>query len=191
MADPRPTLGRGLPVPCGGLGFPISVALGSGSIGLGRRRQPLANIVRNQYVTRQARDRSAIWDRHNVHYVSTRGAAAASGFADVMLAGLARDGGLYVPDLGGGNWPQIEPKTIAAFAGRPYAEVAVEVMRPFVGDAAERRRSRPHGARGLWHVPPSRGRAAQRSSTSIPSRSNSFTGRRSPSKTWRCNCCRG
>jgi threonine synthase len=70
-----------------------------------------------------------------VHYVSTRGAAAASGFADVMLAGLARDGGLYVPDIDTGNWPQLDPKTIAGFAGRPYAEVAVEVIRPFVGDA--------------------------------------------------------
>src|SRR5271169_1457321 len=52
-----------------------------------------------------------------------------------MLAGLARDGGLYVPDVQSGNWPRLEPKTIAAFAGRPYAEVAVEVIRPFVGDA--------------------------------------------------------
>jgi threonine synthase len=52
-----------------------------------------------------------------------------------MLAGLARDGGLYVPDIGAADWPQLAPKTIAAFAGRPYAEVAVEVIRPFVGDA--------------------------------------------------------
>ncbi len=70
-----------------------------------------------------------------MHYVSTRGAAAASGFADVMLAGLARDGGLYVPDVGAADWPRLEPKTIASFAGRPYAEVAVDVIRPFVGDA--------------------------------------------------------
>src|SRR5262245_28005500 len=48
-----------------------------------------------------------------------------------MLAGLARDGGLYVPD----TWPLLEPATIAGFAGRSYAEVAVEVIRPFVGDA--------------------------------------------------------
>src|SRR5580698_6103291 len=51
-----------------------------------------------------------------------------------MLAGLARDGGLYVPDIQSGNWPHLEPKTVASFAGRPYAEVAVEVIRPFVGD---------------------------------------------------------
>jgi threonine synthase len=46
-----------------------------------------------------------------------------------MLTGLARDGGLYVPEI----WPQLAPETIAGFFGRPYWEVAVEVIRPFVG----------------------------------------------------------
>src|SRR5438552_10845269 len=49
---------------------------------------------------------------------------------DVTLAGLARDGGLYVPE----SWPRLSAETIASFAGKPYAEVAVEVIRPFVGD---------------------------------------------------------
>jgi threonine synthase len=53
------------------------------------------------------------------------------GFAEAMLLGLARDGGLYVPE----SWPQLDAKTIAGFAGRAYAEVAVEVIAPFVGDA--------------------------------------------------------
>lgn len=66
-----------------------------------------------------------------VHYVSTRGEAPTLGFAEAMLAGLARDGGLYVPTA----WPRFDAETIAGFAGRPYAEVAVEVIRPFVGDA--------------------------------------------------------
>jgi threonine synthase len=48
-----------------------------------------------------------------------------------MLAGLARDGGLYVPD----TWPRLEAATIAGFAGKPYAEVAVEVIRPFIDDS--------------------------------------------------------
>src|SRR5438445_9565346 len=48
-----------------------------------------------------------------------------------MLAGLGRDGGLYVPAA----WPRLDADAIAAFAGRPYAEVAVEIIRPFVGDA--------------------------------------------------------
>ena len=49
------------------------------------------------------------------------------GFCDVMLTGLARDGGLYVPE----TWPQLSRETIAGFFGRPYWEVAVEVIRPF------------------------------------------------------------
>jgi threonine synthase len=62
-----------------------------------------------------------------VHYLSTRGEAPSLGFADAMLAGLARDGGLYVPD----SWPGVGPAAIAEFAGRSYAEVAVEIVRPF------------------------------------------------------------
>ncbi len=62
-------------------------------------------------------------------YVSTRGRAPASGFSDVLLAGLAGDGGLFVPEI----WPRLSPKAIAGLAGRPYAEAAAEVIRPFVG----------------------------------------------------------
>jgi threonine synthase len=66
-----------------------------------------------------------------LRYVSTRGEAPPLGFLDVTLAGLARDGGLYVPE----SWPVLTEATIAGFAGRSYAEVAVEVIRPFAGDA--------------------------------------------------------
>jgi threonine synthase len=66
-----------------------------------------------------------------VRYISTRGEAPALGFIDVTLAGLARDGGLYVPD----SWPVFLPDRIAALAGRPYAEVACEIVRPFTGGA--------------------------------------------------------
>jgi threonine synthase len=62
-------------------------------------------------------------------YISTRGEAPELGFCDVMLTGLARDGGLYVP----ATWPQLSPDAIAGFFGRPYWEVAIEVIRPFVG----------------------------------------------------------
>ena len=62
---------------------------------------------------------------------STRGEAPALGFAEAMLAGLARDGGLYVPD----SFPRLEPQEVLAFRGRPYAEVAVEVARRFTGDS--------------------------------------------------------
>ena len=66
-----------------------------------------------------------------MRYVSTRSEAPSLGFIEVTLAGLARDGGLYVP----ATWPQLDAETIAGFAGRPYAEVAADVIRPFVGDA--------------------------------------------------------
>src|SRR5215510_88002 len=66
-----------------------------------------------------------------VRYVSTRGEAPPLDFVAVMLAGLARDGGLYVPE----SWPVLTPAAIAGLAGGPYAEVAVEVIRPFVGEA--------------------------------------------------------
>lgn len=66
-----------------------------------------------------------------MRYVSTRGEAPPLGFIDVTLAGLARDGGLYVPE----TWPHLSETAIKGFAGRPYAEVAVEVIRPFTGDS--------------------------------------------------------
>lgn len=62
-------------------------------------------------------------------YISTRGEAPKLGFCDVMLTGLARDGGLYVPEI----WPALTQQAIAGFQGQPYWEVAVEVIRPFVG----------------------------------------------------------
>ena len=58
-----------------------------------------------------------------MRYVSTHGSAPELGFADVLLAGLATDGGLYVPE----RWPTLGPST-----AHTYAERAVEVMLPFV-----------------------------------------------------------
>lgn len=65
---------------------------------------------------------------NELRYVSTRGTAPVLGFEDVMLTGLARDGGLYVPEV----WPQFTPLDIETLAGLPYAEVAARVMEPFV-----------------------------------------------------------
>jgi threonine synthase len=64
-----------------------------------------------------------------MHYISTRGLAPSLGFSDVLLAGLARDGGLYLP----AGWPQLTAREIADFARRPYTEVAWRIIRPFVG----------------------------------------------------------
>ena len=66
-----------------------------------------------------------------MRYISTRGEAPPLGFVDVTLAGLARDGGLYVPEA----WPRLDRATIAGFAGKAYAEVAVEIMAAFAGGA--------------------------------------------------------
>jgi threonine synthase len=67
-------------------------------------------------------------------YVSTRGQAPELGFADVLLAGLARDGGLYVPE----HWPTLPISAFQRFATMSYADVAVEVMWPFVEGAIDR-----------------------------------------------------
>ncbi len=61
-------------------------------------------------------------------YVSTRGSAPVLEFNDVLLQGLARDGGLYVPDV----WSVLDKTVIAKMAGKPYAEVAKIVLAPFV-----------------------------------------------------------
>ncbi|MEM7488777.1 MAG: threonine synthase [Pseudomonadota bacterium] len=66
-----------------------------------------------------------------MRYVSTRGRAPVLGFEDTMLTGLARDGGLYVPE----DVPAMSAGDIAALAGLPYEAVAVRVMAPFVADA--------------------------------------------------------
>ena len=70
-----------------------------------------------------------------INYISTRhgsqGTPAPLGFEDVMLAGLARDGGLYLPS----EWPHFSAAEIAAMRGQSYTEVAYRVMRPFVGEA--------------------------------------------------------
>jgi threonine synthase len=63
-----------------------------------------------------------------MEYISTRGQAPALDFAGVTLAGLASDGGLYVPR----EWPRFSTDEIAAMAGLSYVELAVKVMLPFV-----------------------------------------------------------
>jgi threonine synthase len=64
-----------------------------------------------------------------MRYISTRGAAPALDFEAVTLAGLARDGGLYVPE----TIPQFSTDDMRAMRGLSYAETAVRVLLPFVG----------------------------------------------------------
>ena len=66
-----------------------------------------------------------------MRYVSTRGEAPVLDFEEVLLAGLARDGGLYLPE----SWPRFDADALRAMAGLSYAELALRVMTPFVAGA--------------------------------------------------------
>jgi len=69
-----------------------------------------------------------------MRYISTRGESEPVGFLDAVLAGLAPDGGLYVPEV----WPLLTAEEIAGFAGQPYAEVCGDILSRFAGDAIPR-----------------------------------------------------
>ncbi|VVT11917.1 threonine synthase [Erythrobacter sp. EC-HK427] len=81
-------------------------------------------------------------------YISTRGSAPALDFEGVTLAGLASDGGLYVPE----SWPRFSEGEITAMAGLPYAELAVRVMAPFTAGSLteEQLRALCEGAYGRF-----------------------------------------
>ncbi len=66
-----------------------------------------------------------------MRYISTRGEAPALGFEDVLLTGLATDGGLYVPE----SLPHFSLEEIRSWRGLSYSELAFKVMHPFVDDA--------------------------------------------------------
>lgn len=69
-----------------------------------------------------------------MEYISTRGTAPALGFRDALMAGLATDGGLYVPR----KWPTLSKKQIRALRGKSYQEVAFEILSLFVdGEIAD------------------------------------------------------
>ncbi len=65
-----------------------------------------------------------------MRYISTRGSAPALSFEQAMMTGLARDGGLYVPE----TVPTLTHTQIAAMAGKSYEDIAFEVMSPFIAD---------------------------------------------------------
>ena len=68
-----------------------------------------------------------------MEYVSTRGAAPPLEFEDVLITGLAPDGGLYVPN----SWPELTETDLRALAGLSYADAACRVVGPFIGDAVD------------------------------------------------------
>ncbi len=63
-------------------------------------------------------------------YFSTRGGETGLSFTDVLLGGLARDGGLYLPE----SWPQFSAGELKALSGASYSDIAYHVMKPFIGD---------------------------------------------------------
>jgi len=63
--------------------------------------------------------------------ISTRGNAPKASFADVLLAGLAPDGGLYLPQ----SWPQLSPSEISGFSNCTYNEAARNILGRFDGDS--------------------------------------------------------
>jgi threonine synthase len=69
-----------------------------------------------------------------VNYISTRGAAPVLSFTDALIASLADDGGLYLPD----SYPHFSAAEIAAFAGQPYTAVAEAIIWPFVAGTLDR-----------------------------------------------------
>ncbi|HYZ31517.1 MAG TPA: threonine synthase, partial [Crenalkalicoccus sp.] len=64
-------------------------------------------------------------------YLSTRGGAAPRDFEGVLLAGLAEDGGLFLPEA----WPALCPAEWRALRGLPYPELAARLIQPFCGAA--------------------------------------------------------
>lgn len=62
-------------------------------------------------------------------FISTRGKSGRLSFTDVLLAGLAPDGGLFVPDV----WPELSRNALLKMRGTPYADVAYQIVAPFVG----------------------------------------------------------
>jgi threonine synthase len=89
-----------------------------------------------------------------MHYISTRGCAPTLDFEAVTLAGLASDGGLYLPQA----WPNFSTQEIASLRGKTYAETAVAVMRPFVAGSLSEDEcvycaTKPMG---IFRIPPSR-----------------------------------
>jgi len=70
-----------------------------------------------------------------MNYVSTRGQAPTLGFSDVVTAGLATDGGLYVPE----KWPTVDPATMRRWQSCSYAELATEIMAMFANGSVPRK----------------------------------------------------
>ncbi|MEP6969047.1 MAG: threonine synthase, partial [Betaproteobacteria bacterium] len=65
-----------------------------------------------------------------MRYISTRGHDAGQHFCDILLEGLAPDGGLYLP----ASYPKVDDATLGRWRKLPYAELAFELLALYVDD---------------------------------------------------------
>jgi threonine synthase len=68
-----------------------------------------------------------------INYISTRDKSAKNNFIDVLMQGLAPDGGLFIPE----EFPQFDHEELQRLRGAPYADIAYYVIKPFIGDAID------------------------------------------------------
>lgn len=68
-----------------------------------------------------------------IHYISTRRPGDPKSFTDVLLSGMAPDGGLYIPD----SWPELDHKLLDHLVGVPYATIASQIITPFIGNSID------------------------------------------------------
>jgi len=108
------------------------IALHGRPIGTRGAPEPIAPVVPTAALSYEPGASERI-RRARMRYISTRGQAPVLPFEETMLSGLARDGGLYVPEA----LPSLSREQIAQMAGKPYEDVAFEVMFPFVGNCFE------------------------------------------------------
>ena len=119
-----------------------------------------------------------------MRFISTRGPAPAVGFFDALLA---RPGAGRRPLCARGLAAASPREEIAGFAGRPYAEVAADVLGRFAGARSRRPTVRAMCRRGLRHLRPSGGDAAQPARRRAASCWSCSTARPWPSRTWPCS----
>jgi len=118
-------------------------------------------------------------------YISTRGNSSNLDFEGVTLAGLASDGGLYVPQ----SWPRFSEADIAAMRGLPYADLAARIMAPFTAGSLDEAELKElcEAAYGRFAHEAVTPLVHWCSSITSIGCSNCFTGRHWRLRMWRCN----
>ena len=116
-------------------------------------------------------------------YHSTRGNAPELDLRGATMAGLASDGGLYLPK----TWPQFSDADMAAMKNKSYVDVACTVLHPFVDGVIDASVLKQLVATAYESFNDSAVTPLKKLGTNYKC-SNCFTARHSPSRMWRCNC---